>query len=214
VNTTDIAYAAGVIDSDGTIGINKTKRRDGVFSYRPRVTVKQVTPEAVNLLQSLWPAHRYTAKPQAEGRRPLLVWNIHSRAAGRALEDLLPYLRIKRSHAENVLDACRLLREVHACYDVPPVVDGEPVIPLAEAAERVGLSIASAYSSVRNQTVPAVRLPKKGRPKHAPTVMIPESFIETWRTRGRPRRSASATEALEQCYQKAKLLNRVGDLSR
>lgn len=213
MNATDIAYAAGVIDSDGTIGINKTRRKDGAVSYRPRVTVKQVTPDALDLLQSLWPALRYTAKPQAEGQRPLMVWNIHSRAAGQALQYLLPYLRIKRAHAENVLKACLLLRNVRARHEVPPIIDGEPLIPLAEAAARLGISLDSAYSAVRNNTVPVVRLPRKGRPKHSPTLMIPESFIEAWNTRGRPQRSQTDTEALEIIYLEAKRLNRVGALS-
>lgn len=212
MNATDISYAAGVIDSDGTIGIYKSAsmgHRSEV--YRPRITLKQVTPEAVDLLQELWPAHRTITAPQASSRRPLHTWTTHSRLAGLAATDLLPYLRIKRAQAENLIAACAVLAKSKARHPKPPpVVEGEPLITLAEAAVLIGQDIDSAYRAVRRSTVPFVRLPKKGRPKHAPSIMIPVSYIETWRTRGRPGREDSVSNELESLYLRAKELNRVG----
>ena len=195
-----LGYAAGVIDSDGYIGV-----RRGRHHYSARMMVKQVTPQAIDLLYELFGGWRSTMAPSAERGRQLLTWEVHSAAAGRACEALLPYLRIKRAQAENAITVCRINAEPRRRrYDVPAVVDGEPMVTMAEAARRTGKSYAVVIQAVRHGSVPHVRTgPRK--------VLIPESYLLVWATRrSSPRRHPDVTARLEACFQHAKALNRVG----
>ena len=63
-----LAYCAGVSDSDGTIGVKHSTyqmRRFGYGNgtYSARITVRQVEPQAVDLLHSVFGGARSIAKP-------------------------------------------------------------------------------------------------------------------------------------------------------
>src|SRR3954470_21903803 len=94
----DLAYAAGVIDSDGWIGVHRSSyamrvRGDATQAiYSPRIQVKQVEPGAIDLLCDLFGGHRYTTKPRP-GSRPLISWSVHSAACHPVLMAVIPYLR-------------------------------------------------------------------------------------------------------------------------
>lgn len=206
----DLAYAAGVIDSDGHIGVKRNDyaqrvRGDaGQAIYSPRVMVKQVEPHAVELLHGMFGGYLGTGQPSAAKGRPLHTWEVHSASAARACEALLPFLRIKRAQAENAIECGRLNAGAsRRGWDIPAVLSDEPLVPLLEAARRAGRSDAVAYQSAHLGNIPVVR---KGR-----RVFMPESYIETWANRGAaaPRR-ADLTAQLEACFQRAKELNRVG----
>lgn len=206
----DLAYAAGVVDSDGYIGIKRSDyamrvRGDaGQAVYMPRVVVKQVTPQAVELLHGMFGGHLLAAKPSAKKGRPLHSWHVHSRMAAQTCEALLPYLRIKRAQAENAIECGSLNAGANRRgWDLPDVRPDEPLVPLLEAARRAGRSADVAYQSAHLGNIPVVR---KGR-----RVFMPESYIETWANRGAaaPRR-ADLTARLDACFQRAKELNRVG----
>ena len=108
------AYCAGVIDSDGTIGVKRNTYSMRVVgdsvqpTYSERVCVKQVEPQAVRLLKRLFGGSFYLGKPQVANGRPLWVWQVTDLRAAACLRALLPFLRIKRRQAEN----CLRLREV------------------------------------------------------------------------------------------------------
>jgi excisionase family DNA binding protein len=208
---TDLAYAAGVIDSDGYIGVHRSTyamrvRGDASQAvYVPRVQVKQVTTEALDMLSGLFGGYRGNGKPAAKKGRPLHVWLVHSAAAGVVCEALLPHLRIKREQAENAIEVCRINSEgQRRRWDFPAALDGEPMVTMAEAARRLGKSYGVVIQSVRHGNVPHVRTgPRK--------VLIPESYLATWAARGHcPSRSGEVTARLEACFLRARELNRVG----
>lgn len=205
-----LAYAAGVMDSDGYIGVHRSDyamrvRGDANQTvYVPRVQVKQVSPEAVDLLHELFGGHRYKGKPTATRGRPLFVWAVHSRMAGQVCEALMPHLLIKRAQAENAIEVCRINAEPdRRRHVVPEVVDGERLLPLLEAAKRAGRSPSVAYQSSSIGNIPTVRVGRR--------VMVPESFVPIWRDRpDSPGRRPDLTERLESCFMRAKELNRTG----
>ncbi len=104
-----LAYAAGVIDSDGSIGIRRStyamRVRKDAFApvFSPRVLAKQVTPEAVTLLKDTFGGALMLQGASVTRGRPLHYWEIHSRAAVACLRLILPHLRIKRRQAENCI---------------------------------------------------------------------------------------------------------------
>jgi hypothetical protein len=203
----DLAYAAGVIDSDGYIGIHRVHFRQGCqTTYQGRVQVKQVSLPALNLLHNLFGGYRrFDMHPTTKNGRPLHVWAVHSAAAGIVCEALLPYLRIKPQQARNVIELCKLNRQGRSLrWIIPEVIPGEPMITMAEASRRLGKDYGIVIQAVKKGSVPHVRSgPRK--------VLIPESYLPIWATRGdRPRRSAEATARLETCYLLGRELNRVG----
>lgn len=104
-----LAYAAGVIDSDGSIGVRRSTyamrvRGDaGAPTFSARVCVKQVTPQAVALLKETFGGSLMMQRPSVSRGKPLHYWEIHSRSAVACLHLILPYLRIKREQAENCI---------------------------------------------------------------------------------------------------------------
>lgn len=206
---TDLAYAAGVIDSDGCIWVTRDtwRMRNAdcrTPTYQARVRVKQVEPQATDFLHEMCSGYYRQEPPVAQRGRPLWSWSVHSAAAGRFLTAILPYLRIKRLQAENALEVCRLVQMGSRRFEVPAVAPGEPMVTMAEAARRTGKSYAVVIQSVRNGNVPHVRTgPRR--------VLIPESYLPVWiERRHTPARSADVNQRLEACYLRSKELNRVG----
>lgn len=108
VPATTMAYCAGVIDSDGTIGIKRNTysmrvRGDAAVPiYNARVRVRQVEPHAVQLLQATFGGAVRINKGQGNSR-DLFQWEARDQIAERTLVALLPFLRIKQQQAENAL---------------------------------------------------------------------------------------------------------------
>jgi len=102
---TTLAYLAGLIDGEGYIGIKKTRTAKGRVApgYHARIQVRMVHEPAIALLaQEL--GGRYYREGAATGlRRDLYCWQASDAIAEKILRALLPYLRVKRHHAEAVL---------------------------------------------------------------------------------------------------------------
>jgi hypothetical protein len=110
-----IAYCAGVIDSDGTIGIkrNSYARRIvkdcGQDTYSARICVRQVGIEALEVLQRIFGGSVRPARTYAKHGKPMWQWEVRDLKAENALQLLLPHLRIKRCQAENCLQLRALI---------------------------------------------------------------------------------------------------------
>lgn len=208
---TILAYLAGVIDSDGTIGIKRSTyamrvRKDaGQPVYSERVGIKQVEPQAIELLKKTFGGYRGTMRPGTKQSKPLHTWNINSRSAGKAIAELLPYLRIKRRQAENALALRALIGQGRGWPQVK-ILRGETMLGTDDFAQRVGCSRATVQQACRQGSIPSRRV--HGRR------LIPESFVAAYRQRragsGRARRSAEVSEQMQRCFERARELNRVG----
>jgi hypothetical protein len=97
------------MDSDGSIGVRRSTYAMRVTGdarqpvYSERICLKQVTPEIPTLLKETFDGSLMIQKPSTTRGRPLYYWEATDAVAARALEMLLPYLRIKRAQAENCL---------------------------------------------------------------------------------------------------------------
>jgi hypothetical protein len=111
------AYAAGVIDSDGSIGIRldtyamRVRKVKAGPVYKERVTLKQIEPQAVDLLHEAFGGSRFISAPQNPRAQPLHSLQIVDRMASTFLEAILPYLLIKRRQAELCIELRRLKDE-------------------------------------------------------------------------------------------------------
>jgi len=206
----DVAYLAGVIDSDGSIGVRRNTyavrvRGDAKqATYQARIMVRQVDHEAIDLLVFYFGGTRYPQASAATNGKTLDCWEVHSAAVGRVLPHLVPFLRIKRERALNALEVCRLNSDPNRRgFEFPDPMPGEPMVTVAEAAEFLGKSEATIRQATQQGSVPFV---KDGR-----RTLIPKSYLPVWATRGQtPGRKQHYTDALEACYRRAKELNRVG----
>lgn len=103
-----LAYLAGAIDSDGSIGIRRStyaaRHGDGrQATYSERICFKQVTPDVPELLKATFGGSLMIQQPSATKGRQLYYWEATNKVAADALTALLPYLRVKRAQAENAL---------------------------------------------------------------------------------------------------------------
>jgi hypothetical protein len=111
------AYAAGVIDSDGSIGIRldtyamRVRKVKAGPVYKERVTLKQIEPQAVDLLHEAFGGSRFISAPQNPRAQPLHSLQIVDRMASTFLEAILPFLLIKRRQAELCIELRRLKDE-------------------------------------------------------------------------------------------------------
>lgn len=111
-----LAYCAGVIDSDGTIGVKKNSYAARVIgdctqaSYSARICVRQVSIQALTVLQETFGGSVRPAKTYTKRGRLMYSWEIRDQLAERALRRLLPHLRIKKEQAKN----CLYLRQLIA----------------------------------------------------------------------------------------------------
>lgn len=113
---TDIAYAAGLIDGEGTIYIGRRARREllrrrggGYWYYVWGVSLSNTAPELVRFMRDRWGGSISQDHGKGEGRRPQHHWVLASgEVAVRFLDDIEPYLQLKQRHVANVLALYRL----------------------------------------------------------------------------------------------------------
>ena len=147
VEDTVLAYCAGVIDSDGTIGVKRSTyamRKVGDSTqpvYSERVCVKQVEPHAVDILHELFGGRRALEDPSAKRGRVLNSWQVTDRKAARCLRVLLPYIRIKRRQAENCLE----LRSLKEKSKVARVAKGRGHVGAAKRPSWISDAMERAY---------------------------------------------------------------------
>lgn len=111
-----LAYLAGIIDADGTIGIKRSTyakrvRKDATQAiYSERICLKQVRHEAVDLLFETFGGSRYTEKSYSKNGKPLHVWQVSDLKAANCARRIRPYLRLKYLQADVCLEL-RALKE-------------------------------------------------------------------------------------------------------
>lgn len=96
----DKAYLAGFLDGEGSIVIDK---HDNIRVPSIRVTVSNTYRPVLEELQQIWKGYISDKKPAREGWKPRsdLVWA--ARTAAEILQELEPYLRIKREQCQLAL---------------------------------------------------------------------------------------------------------------
>lgn len=97
---TELAYAAGVIDSDGSIGINRWYQKGTYYKVVIQVGMrKSDIPEWLHLIVG-GGLGRYTiTTTYTPDRKPWYKWMITGKKAKELCIDLLPYLIEKKRHA-------------------------------------------------------------------------------------------------------------------
>jgi hypothetical protein len=103
MNETDLAWAAGFIDGEGTIYIspeNLPKHPMGL-----RLLASQTVEAPLHKLQSMFGGNVYLRHDtRKEAYRPLWTWQLGGALAKQALKAMLPYLTVKHRQAAIALN--------------------------------------------------------------------------------------------------------------
>jgi hypothetical protein len=90
----EVAYCAGLVDGEGTIGINRMRKASsGKYYSRLHVKVTMLDPEGVDALYETFGG---SLKQYSNG---YFTWYLFGTKAADVIEELLPYLRVKRQQA-------------------------------------------------------------------------------------------------------------------
>lgn len=105
-NNSEIAWAAGFIDGEGTICIQRRTREKRNREYAVALTAENTDPAALLLLMKLFGGYVYQRSIRRKhhfGKRPIFSWKAHRGNIGSVLKALLPYLILKKPQAELAL---------------------------------------------------------------------------------------------------------------
>ena len=94
-----IGYAAGIIDGEGCILINKNR---GGREYTLQIRVGMATTDAVGLMHKVFGGSLRVCKHK--NHTPMNAWVVSSIEAEGLLRRLLPYLRVKKEEAKVALE--------------------------------------------------------------------------------------------------------------
>lgn len=100
----DLAYLAGVVDSDGFVSIAKSHYRDGRLRISARVGICGTRTAPLELAVQVF-GGRCRCYLNRSSPRPMWEWTRSGAAAVPVLDALLAYLRVKRPQAELALEA-------------------------------------------------------------------------------------------------------------
>jgi len=98
------AYAAGIFDGEGYVGIDKVSKSTGskTIHYAVRIVISQKDGSLMNWLKSNFGGNVYQ---QRNGTNySIYRWRIHSRKAQQFLAMIYPYLVIKKEQAKLALE--------------------------------------------------------------------------------------------------------------
>lgn len=99
-----IAYAAGIIDGEGYIGIKvyKPSKNNGTinYTYLPRIVIKMNSGEIMDFFHGLFGGAVNLVPQKDSGYFPGFVWELTGSQATKVLKQLLPFLRTKKKQAE------------------------------------------------------------------------------------------------------------------
>ena len=104
----DLAYIAGIVDGEVYVGIKKSAaykcQERKTPGYCARLQIRMIDEEAIQFIASTLGGWYYPEKPHAENGKPLFCYQASDKRAEEILKILLPYLRVKKLQALNVLE--------------------------------------------------------------------------------------------------------------
>ncbi|MDP2158764.1 MAG: hypothetical protein Q8K68_13770 [Nitrospirota bacterium] len=102
ITEADLAYTAGIVDGEGNIGIYANRvLKTGRKLYRMRVRVSNTNEWLIFWLKSNFAGTAgLNAVEPGHNWKPAWYWTISDRPALEFLEAILPYLHMKKTHAE------------------------------------------------------------------------------------------------------------------
>lgn len=111
-NQTDLAYAAGLFDGEGSVGVIYRKshsKKSTMRTFGVTASVSMVDEESIVWLCSTF-GGRVDVSNRTKTGRQVYRMQMAGRTAADFLEKILPYLKLKRSRAEVAIKLARMAR--------------------------------------------------------------------------------------------------------
>ncbi|MBA7574810.1 hypothetical protein ES708_16625 [subsurface metagenome] len=138
MNEIDLAYAAGIVDGEGYIQIQRHKRSDysAGYHYYMAVAVVMVDPLVPIWLEQTFGGSLYNYERKEPNAQPYYRWTTGTKKAQWFLELILPYLKTKRAQAEIAIEFQKMKTENRKVsyhrYNLKPIALLEAESILAE----------------------------------------------------------------------------------
>jgi hypothetical protein len=107
-STIDLAYAAGIMDGEGSIGWYKPISSKA--TYRVRVSVAMTDIEGPTHMAEVLGGRIFEQSRKTGTGKTMYVWQLTCKSAADALALLLPYLKVKRGKAELAINLARRMQ--------------------------------------------------------------------------------------------------------
>ena len=152
-----VAYMAGVLDSDGWVTIHKNVKTKHCPVYSPRMGLNQVEPQAIELAFSLFGGKVGKVNYDKDSynrfsRKPMFTWTIGSDGLIEAVSELIPFLRIKKKQAELVLSLQMNIRKFKSTRAIKGIKRGVLTPDTIEFREKCYQNLRIAHSSTVAET--------------------------------------------------------------
>lgn len=118
IKDTDLAWAAGIIDGEGSINLLKMKRKDTYgtgLTFDLRIDVGNTDPRMLVKLKTLFGGSISKSYEARKNRKACACWHVHAENASKVLTLILPYLCIKREQAEVAILSRQYIRHDKRC---------------------------------------------------------------------------------------------------
>jgi len=99
----DLAWLAGIIDGEGSIFIMRNKRtdRERIYNYILRLSVQSIDDIMIpSCYEITGEGCTYPIHEKRENQQNSLKWQLEGKKVVRVLQELLPYLKVKKTQAE------------------------------------------------------------------------------------------------------------------
>ncbi len=117
----DLAWAAGIIDGEGSIFIMKQQRKDRErgHNYILRISVQSTDPYMTKELGKLFPDGAIFSQDRykSENWSDTLKWQVNGRRAVNVLKQILPFMRVKQDQAKMAVDFQETTKKTLEAYD-------------------------------------------------------------------------------------------------
>ena len=100
LTVSELAYTAGIVDGEGSIGIRKRRNNRGVVYHVVTLEVSNTDPALIVWLHKRYGGTVNQHRQQMANSKVLFRWIVSAVKAGSILQVLLPYLVIKKAQAE------------------------------------------------------------------------------------------------------------------
>lgn len=111
ISETDKAYAAGLFDGEGSVGISfrKQAKKSSRESYQIKASIAMIDQDSILWMTAVFGGHHDTTNRTKSGN-VVHRWTLHCRKAADFLELIVPYLKLKRARAEAAIKLARMAR--------------------------------------------------------------------------------------------------------
>lgn len=134
----DLAYAAGLFDGEGSVGVSLRKQSGRSVTVTPSIKacIAMVDEDSIRWLSDKFGGHVDTTNKSKTGRT-IFRWTLHCRKAADFFEMILPYLKLKKERCEV---AIQLARRTSSRGAKAGMAGNEP-LPDSEITERTRLAL-------------------------------------------------------------------------